>query len=64
VEKLLDSCHALMNYGVGPAAKQVIVFEERVMPVAGVRHHQRLHGDGIFFHAHQLSALVVRQKIH
>ena len=25
-------------------------FEERVMPVAGVRHHQRLHGDGIFFH--------------
>ncbi|MNE98863.1 hypothetical protein D3C80_1974490 [compost metagenome] len=36
--------------GISPAAEQIVIFEERVMPVTGMRHHQRLHGDGIFFH--------------
>ena len=36
--------------GVGPAAKQIVIFKKRVMPVAGMGHHQRLHGDGVFLH--------------
>ena len=36
--------------GVGPGAKQVIALEEAVVAVAGVRDHQRLHADGVFFH--------------
>ena len=36
--------------GVGPAAEQVVIFEKRVVAVAGVRHHQRLHSHGVLFH--------------
>ncbi|MND99796.1 hypothetical protein D3C80_921880 [compost metagenome] len=36
--------------GIGPAAEQIVIFEEGVVPVTGMRHHQRLHSDGIFFH--------------
>jgi hypothetical protein len=36
--------------GIGPGAEQVVAFEETVMAIAGVSHHQRLHADGVFFH--------------
>ena len=36
--------------GVRPAAEQIVIFEERVMSIAGVRHHQRLHGNGVLLH--------------
>ncbi|EWS64292.1 hypothetical protein Y695_02465 [Hydrogenophaga sp. T4] len=36
--------------GVGPHAEQVVALEERVVAVAGVRDHQRLHGHGVLFH--------------
>ena len=36
--------------GVGPGAEEVIAFEKAVMAVAGMGDHQRLHGDGVFFH--------------
>ena len=36
--------------GIRPAAEQIIILKERVMPVAGMRHNQRLHGDGVLFH--------------
>ena len=30
--------------------KQVIALEKRVVPVAGMRNHQRLHHEGVFLH--------------
>ena len=36
--------------GIRPASEQVVVFEEGVVSVAGMRHHQRLHGDGVLLH--------------
>ena len=36
--------------GIRPAAEQIVILEKGVMPVAGVRHHQRLHGNGVLFH--------------
>ena len=36
--------------GRGPGAEQVIALEERVVPVAGVGDHQRLHGQRVLFH--------------
>ena len=33
-----------------PGLEQVVAFEKRVMPIAGVCHYQRLHGDSVFFH--------------
>ncbi|VVN40258.1 hypothetical protein PS676_05328 [Pseudomonas fluorescens] len=44
--------HQVINdrTGVGPGAEQVVAFEEAVVPVTSVGHHQRLHADGVFFH--------------
>ena len=36
--------------GVGPAAEQIVVFEKRVVTVAGMGHHQRLHGYRVLLH--------------
>ncbi len=36
--------------GIRPATEQIVVFKEGVMSVAGMRHHQRLHGDGVLLH--------------
>ena len=36
--------------GVCPGAEHVVVLEKRVVTVAGVGKHQRLHGQGVFLH--------------
>lgn len=36
--------------GIRPAPEEIIIFKKGVVAVTGVRHDQRLHGDGIFFH--------------
>jgi hypothetical protein len=36
--------------GIRPAAEKIVILEKRVMPVAGMGHNQRLHGNGVLFH--------------
>jgi hypothetical protein len=36
--------------GAGPGAKQVIALEEAVVPITGVRNHQRLHRQRVLLH--------------
>ncbi len=36
--------------GIGPTAEQVVIFEKGVVAVAGMGHHQRLHGNGVLLH--------------
>ena len=36
--------------GIGPLLEQIVVLEEMIVPEGGVRHHQGLHGHGVFFH--------------
>lgn len=37
-------------FGVRPLTEEIIVLEEMVVAEAGMRHHKRLHGHGVFFH--------------